>query len=208
MPFSQVEIVNGALTHCGEPSITSLNQETKSARVVKRNYDLVRKRVLSKYRWNFAKARAELAADATNPDFGFSYRHRLPSDFIQLVGIYDDVESQANYTSSRVAFKHEGDFLLSDTTPLQIVYVADIDDPSKYDASFAAVLEYYLATKIFYDLTKGTERYQALVQEREKAVKEARFNHAIENTPEIFEASDWLDSRYGNDYRFRNNNAV
>lgn len=208
--FSKVEICNGALSHCGEASITSLTQEGKAARILNRQYDLVRKRVISKYRWNFTKKRETLAADPTAPNSGFLYRHRHPSDMISLIGIADEAEDQSNYTSSSTIYKNEGGFILSDTTPLPIVYTADIEDTSQFDPSFVAVLEYYLATKIYYDLTKGTERYSALVQEREKAVKEARFAHAIENTPEIIMASDWLDSRFydGGHNRFRDNNSV
>lgn len=208
--FSKVEICNGALSHCGEASITSLTQEGKAARILNRQYDLVRKRVISKYRWNFTKTRVSLAADPTAPDSGFLYRHRHPSDLISLIGIADDAEDQRNYTSSSVVFKNEAGFILSDTTPLSIIYTADITDTSQFDAAFVAVLEYYLATKIYYDLTKGAERYTTLVQEREKAVKEARFAHAMENTPEIIMASDWMDSRFydGGYNRFRDNNSV
>ena len=208
--FSKVEICNGALSHCGEASITSLTQEGKAARILNRQYDLVRKRVISKYRWNFTKKRELLAADPAAPASGFLFRHRHPSDMISLIGIADEAEDQSNYTSSSTIYKNEGGFILSDTTPLPIVYTADIEDTSQFDPSFVAVLEYYLATKIYYDLTKGVERYSALVQEREKAVKEARFAHAIENTPEIIMASDWMDSRFydGGYNRFRDNNSV
>jgi len=196
MSFSQVEIANGALTHCGEPSVTSLNQEGKAARLLKRNYDLVLKRVLTKYRWNFAKRRAELAADPTAPEFGFTHKHQVPSDFLQLIGLYDGQESQRNYSSSDTVYKVEGQYILCDMTPLKIFYIANITDPSQYDPAFVAVLEYYLATKIFYDLTKGTDRYTALVRERELAVREAKFSNAIQNTPEVVVASDWIDSRF------------
>jgi len=203
LSFSQVEIANGALTHCGEPSITSLDQDGKAARLLKRNYALVLKRVLTKYRWNFATKRAELAADPTAPEFGFAYRHRVPSDFLQLIGLYDGTGSQRNYTDTDTIFKLEGNYVLCDTTPVKIFYTANITDTSQYDPAFVAVLEYYLATKIFYDLTKGADRYSALVQEREKAVKEAKFSNAIQNTPEIIQASDWIDSRFSNGSYYR-----
>jgi hypothetical protein len=44
--FSKIEIANGALSHCGEASISSLTQEGKAARILNRQYDLVRKRVI------------------------------------------------------------------------------------------------------------------------------------------------------------------
>jgi hypothetical protein len=196
MAFSKIDIANGALALCGETSITSLSQDGKSARIVNRSYDLVRKRVLMKYRWNFAKARTTIAADPTAPDSGFLHRHRIPNDFLFLIGLYDDEEDQRNYTSSTIVYKLEGQFILCDSTPLKIVYGQDVTDTSQYDPMFATVLTHYLATHIFYDLTKGVDRYQALVGEREQAVKEAKFAHAIQNTPEILTSSTWVDSRY------------
>lgn len=201
--FSQIDICNGALAHCGEASITSINQETKSARILKRQYDLTRKRLLSRYRWNFAKKRAILAADPSAPLSGFSFKYRTPSDLINLIGVLDGSGGdQRNYTGADIVYKSEGNFILSNANPLSIVYIADVEDTSQFDASFSACLEYFLATKIYYDLTKGTDRYNALVQEREKSLKEARLAHAFENTPEIITASDWVDSRDGYGYGY------
>lgn len=197
MSYSKLDICNSALTHCGETTITSPDQPGKPAAVLNRNYDFVRKRVLAQYRWNFAKGRATLAADPTAPDSGFLYRYRQPSDFLFLIGLYDDEEDQRNYTSSSIVYKSEGGFILTDEpAPLKIVYCRDVTDTSQFDPQFANVFAYFLATHIYYSLTKGVDRYNSLVGEREKAVKEAKFNHSIQNTSEILQSSTWVDSRY------------
>lgn len=203
MSFSKIEICNGALALCGETSITSLSQEGKPARVLARNYDIVRKKTLTRYRWNFAKKRVELAADPSAPPFGFTYKYQVPNDLIQLIGLYDRQEPQRNYTSADEPYKREGPYILSDVTPLKIFYIADITDTSQYDPSFATVFEYALAIKIYYDLTKGTDRYESLKRDMAQAVREARFANAIENTPEVITASDWIDSRFQDNYPYR-----
>ncbi|MGD9724408.1 MAG: hypothetical protein AB7U76_24480 [Pirellulales bacterium] len=205
---AKIDIYNGALAHCGEPSITSLNQDNKGARLLNREYDKVRMSTLGRYRWNFAKKRASVAADPDAPAFGFNFRYRRPNDLLYLIGLGDERETQRNYTSSDQIYKMEGDFILTDQqAPLQIAYIENVTETGRFDPHFVTVFEYFLATQIFYALTKGTDRYQALVRERVNAIKEAKFAHAIENTPEIVMASDWLDARfqdggfYGSNFR-------
>jgi hypothetical protein len=201
---SQIQICNVALTHCGEPSITSLNEDGKAARVLKRVYDVVLDQALTDYRWYFAIERAELAADPTAPLFGFTNRFTVPSDLLQLIGIGDDQnESKRNYTASETIFKREGNYILADDAPLKIVYVKRVTDPGMYSPEFVKYLSYLLATTIFYDLTKGADRYTALVQGREQAAKQAKFKGAIQNTPEVIVASDWIDSRFSDNYPYR-----
>ena len=201
---SQIQICNIALVHCGEATITSLNEDGKAARVLKRVYDVVLDQALTDYRWYFAIERAELAADPTAPLFGFTYRFTVPSDMVQLIGIGDDQnESKRNYTASETIFKREGNYILADSAPLKIVYVKRVTDPGMYSPEFVKYLSYLLATTIFYDLTKGADRYTALVQGREQAAKQAKFKGAIQNTPEVIVASDWIDSRFSDNYPYR-----
>lgn len=200
---SQIQICNLALVHCGEATITSLNEDGKAARVLKRVYDMVLDQALTDYRWYFAVARAELAADPTAPEFGFAHRFQVPSDLVQLIGLFDSQEASRNYTSAKAAFKREGQYILADDAPLKIYYVKRVTDPGQYPPEFVKYLGYLLATTIFYDMTKGADRYTALVQGREQAAKQAKFKGAIQNTPEVISASEWIDSRFQSNYPFR-----
>lgn len=200
---SQIQICNLALVHCGEATITSLNEDNKAARVLNRVYDMVRDQALTDYRWNFAIARAELAADPTPPAFGFQNRFTVPSDLLQLIGLFDSQESNRNYTSAETIFKREGAYILTDDAPCRIIYVKRITDTGMYPPEFVKYMGYLLATTIFYDMTKGADRYTALVQGREQAAKQAKFKGAIQNTPEVIVASEWIDSRFSDNYPLR-----
>lgn len=200
---SQIQICNAALIHCGEATITSINESGKGARILKRVYDNVLDQALTDYRWNFAIERRELAADPTAPAFGFTYRFTVPEDMLQLVGVYDSQESNRNYTASEAVYKREGAYIMADDSPLKIIYVKRVTDPGQYSPEFVKYFSYLLATTIFYDLTKGAERYNALVQGREQAAKQAKFKGAIQNTPEVIVASQWIDSRFSDNYPYR-----
>lgn len=193
---SKIEIINRALVKVGQNRISSLDENSKSATSVRTVYDQVRDTLMQTYTWNFTKIRAQLAADTAAPMFGFQYRYRLPANTLRIVGIGDSQEPNRNYTSSLIAFKHEDDFIYTDAAaPLSVVLTQKVEEAGKYPPDFANLLSLDIALDIFYDVTKGTERYAAIRQDRELALRRAKMNHAIENSPEVLTASEWIDSR-------------
>lgn len=201
---SQVEIVNNALVEIGEATITSIDQNTRAARAAKRVWDNVRREMITRYRWNFAKKRAVLAPDTATPAFGYTNQFTVPTDFLQLIGVYDSVEDQRQLTTSRQAYAMEGNKILWDGTALYIFYVANITDTGQFDPLFESALVYKLALRLAYDLSTGDGRTDTLQAFFSEAIKTAKFSNAIQNTPEVIQASEWVDSRaYDNQGPFR-----
>lgn len=194
---SKIEIVNRALVKIGQNRISSLDENSKGATTVRTVYDQVRDTLMQSYVWNFSKLRIQLAADTAAPLFGFQYRYRLPANTLRVLGLGDDTEPQRNYTSSLHAFKHEDEFIYTDVAaPLDLVITQKVEDTGKYPPDFCNLLALDIALDIFYDVTKGTERYNTIRQDRAMALRNAKMNHAIENSPEVMIASEWIDSRY------------
>lgn len=193
---SQVEIVNNALVEIGEATITSIDQGTRAARAAKRVWHNIRREMLRRYRWNFAKKRATLAPDATAPAFGYTYAFTVPSDFLAMIGIYDGNEDLRNYTATGQPYNMEGRTILYNEATLYLTYIADITDTSQFDSLFESALVYKLALRLAYDLSTGTGRADSLQGFFTEAIKAAKFSNAIENAPEVFIASQWIDSRF------------
>ena len=84
MATSEVEICNRALQKIGAKRITSLTQDAPNARACNVAYFVLRDMELRNHPWNFSIKRAELAADATPPDWGRQNSFTLPSDFLCL----------------------------------------------------------------------------------------------------------------------------
>ncbi len=198
MAGSEVEIVNSALIKIGESAIASLDAIQKAARVSKRQYPLMRRKLLRRARWNFAMKRQSLAPESTVPKFGFDNRFMLPSDALRVVGLFDENELQQNYTSNRDPWKVEGRFIYADGSELKIFYLADITDTAQFDPQFDECLAWLLASELAFDLTSGIQYANFAKEGFKDAFKEARLSDAIEGTPEFIEASEWVDSRVGN----------
>lgn len=194
---SKLDIINRALVKVGQARISSIDENSKGATTIRTVYDQVRDTLMQSYVWNFAKVRVQLAADPAAPLFGFQRRYRLPPETLRVLGLADDTEPTRNYSSSRNAFKHEGEFVYTDVgAPLNLFITQRIEEAGMYPPDFANVLALDIALDIFYDVTKGTDRYNTIRQDRAMAMRNAKLNHAIENSPEVTVASEWVDSRF------------
>lgn len=207
MAASQTEIVNLALQKCAEPKIENLDQDVKSAREATTAWNPMRKAAIQMYRWNFAKRRKELAASATAPAFGFQYQFPVPNNFLQLIGIFDDNQYQQNYTGGQIPYVTEGTgsqkIILADESPLLINYLEDVTDTSQFDPLFDQVLACHLAMQLAYPLGTSLDRLPQIERELDYWLKRAKLANAIENTPELYQASTWVDSRYAGDNQLR-----
>lgn len=212
MSASQVEIVNAALQKCAEPKIENMSQDVKAAREARTAWDMTRRSTIQLYRWNFAKRRAELAASSTVPTFGYQYQMPVPTGFLQLIGVYDDSQYQQNYTGGQIPYVTEGTdsqkIILSDTTPLYITYVKDITDTAQFDPLFDQVLACHLAMQLSYPLGTSLDRIPQIERELDFWTRKAKLANAIENTPEVYQASTWTDARFEGDSYLRRGPVV
>src|SRR4051812_44976933 len=101
MATSDVSICNLALQKLGATRIAALTDNSRNARAVAACYEQMRDRELRANPWNFAKARAQLAAAGTAPAFDYNNAFPLPTDFLRLilpqqVGLDWRMESQDN----------------------------------------------------------------------------------------------------------------
>lgn len=212
MTASKVEIGNLALQKCGEIKIDNLDQDVKAARELITAWDMTRRSVLTMYNWNFAKRRARLAASSTSPLMGFNYQMPVPDKFLKLIGIYDDSDYQQNYTGTTIPYVTEATdsqrVILCDTSPLYITYVKDITDTAQFDPLFDQVMACHLALALAYPLSTSLDRIPQIEKELVTWENRAKLANAIQNAPEIYQASTWVDSRFQGDSLLRQGPVV
>ena len=187
---SVVDICNRALQKLGAERIISLTQDSVSARACNLAYTQVRDAELRAHTWNFAIKRAEIAADATAPVYGYSYAYTLPADCLRLL----KNDHQENYYSNN--WKVEGRKIITDeSAPLPIRYVARITDSTEYDALFVEALSSKLAYELCEELTQSNTKKQSAADDYKLAIREARKINAFENVPAEQETDTWLTVR-------------
>lgn len=196
MPSSAVQIANRALTKLGDQRILALTDVNNAARTLNSMFEQVRDAELRRHRWKFALARTQLTADATAPDWGFSYAYELPSDFLGMVQVGEFYIRP--YTKDVGPWQREGTKLLTDLQPqLKFRYIKRVDNPGLFDPLFVEAFACKLAFESCEALTQSATKKSSLSDEYKFALNEALRCDAIEATPDELPWGSWLDSREG-----------
>lgn len=196
---SKTDIANRALTKLGDDRITDLLDDTERARTLNSMYDNVRDAELRAHVWNFAVRRASLPRLATVPAFGYGYEYQIPSESLRLiqVGEWWNWWGLEDYVSGSTAeFQVEGRKILTDyNAPLQIRYIARVDDPGLYDSMFIESFACRLALESCERITQSNTKMQSIQQQYDASIKAAYRIDAIENPPQQLPDESWILSR-------------
>jgi len=174
---SKVEICNLALSHIDEGSTVAdidTNPQTTAELECQKWYDTVRRGLLRKYVWNFARKRRTVTRSGT-PEFGFADEYTLPNDFIRLLA-FGNSGDYYNWYQYRHKYQIERKKILLDNsaaTSLNLIYINDNLLVSEYDALFVETLALKLAYKMAYRFTTKKSVVERVAKELEQKEQEA-----------------------------------
>jgi hypothetical protein len=189
--ISDVSITSSALRRLGDDPITSLSDDSDRARLMNALLPTVLDAVLRAHRWNFAIARASLAAQAAAPAWGYDYGYTLPNNPYCLRLLTTEA-----YDEDKTPFVVEGRTILTDAAaPLNVLFIARITDPTLYDAMFVEALIARLAAEAAYPVTGSKQAAETQFQLYQLKVREAMAYDGLEGTPEELESNDLIDIR-------------
>jgi hypothetical protein len=189
MAVSKVSIANRGLQLLGAKRIESLDQNHPNAKSMSAAYDAVRDAELRRFRWNFSIRRASIAADGSQTEWGKWNRYVVPNDFLML--IRDDESGVA--PDWRIEGSDVGTVIITaDASPLQIRYVAMLDDPNLYDALFRESFAASLAKATCYEITQSTAKLQNVGAAYDAAIAEATRIGSIEEPAQEFPEDSWI----------------
>jgi hypothetical protein len=182
---SEVQIINRGLRKLGQGRITDRSENVKNARVMDDLFDTVRDFLLSIHPWNFAEARASLAASEEAPPFGFKYKFLLPADFLLL-----------NEVVTTLKYKREGEYILSDSSgPLNIIYTRRISDSTKFSPQFVELMATYLGIEGSESIDNSTSTKNSLKDDFQWMFSQVKKFNGFEDDIEELPESDFILSR-------------
>jgi hypothetical protein len=186
--WTVTQIANLALTKLGPGSgyLSDLASDTTIAgQALNRVYEMVRDELVESHPWNFAVKRVSLAADVATPAWGYDFQYTLPADCLRFLSV----------EGSKVDYQNEVDKILCDEQgPLNIRYISQVTDTSKFSPTFVAALSARWAFEISgiveSNVTPGQlwEMYERLLGQAKRADAQA-------NPAEEMPDGDWLNSR-------------
>jgi hypothetical protein len=192
--LSKESICNLALSRLGSyGGVTDIDNPKLPAEIAcAKWWDVVRRYALKELAPNFALDRSNIAADATAPAFGYSYRYRKPASCLKVLGFGEIRDKKNNFTV-------EGEYILTDDASgeaLQLRFVTDIEDVSKwypeFITEFSFILGYYVNMEITQDLGKQSSLEQLLPLKK----AEASALSGQENRPIRITESKFKKARY------------
>ena len=187
---SVVSIVNQALAKIGETVIVALTDDVKAARLANDTYEDHRDFVLDEHNWNFARARAQLAASSTEPVWGPDNAYPFPTDCIRPFLVNEENEFTGRW-------KVEGKTIVTNLgAPLDILYVSRVTDPNLMTPRFSEVLATYLAWQWVEAITGSDRKSEDLEVKYARTLATARSRDGREGTQEQLVSDEWITSRF------------
>lgn len=187
---SSTDICNRALQKLGAARINSLTDQSTNARACALAYDSCRQDLLREHPWNFAIQRAQLAADATPPAFGYANSFTLPTGWLRVLPP-DPVQN----FNDRDWVIEGGKLLTNDASPLDVRCVMDITDTTIMDIAFREALSAKLSMELCELLTQSNTKKQAALLDYKESISDARKVNAIEKVPQQSPWDTWLTER-------------
>lgn len=188
---SDAALCNRFLTRIGANQITSLEQESKEARILKANFDFLRDDVNTAHAWGFAIKRVELAQSATAPVYGAAYAYAIPDDLLGFITEYNELQG------IEAPYRIEGEYIVTNSTTVKIEYVARIEDLNQWSIlareAFIARLQAELAGTLTGQFNMNKNYYDLYLNKLSMA---GAYNGA-ESTPREFIVDTWLNARGG-----------
>ena len=182
---SEVDICNLALQRLGAKTISSLSDDSTAARECNRAYAHARDSELRAHPWSFARTRASLAADSTDPAFGYAKQYTLPSDYLRLLPTRDQQDFQIE----------GGKILTDDGAPLKVVYLKRVTDPNQFDQLFVDLLVARIARDLAEKITQSKIKIEIAQSLYEELRKEARRVNAFERPALEPPTDSWITAR-------------
>lgn len=198
MARDYVTVANLATGYIGDDDLISApDEQSKPARTVAAVWDEVRKFVLSKNEWTFARRGISLAArpaTAANPVIGYDYAFPLPVDYRRLIQIIEPIACRSRYlVAADAAGKRE--ILVNTAGPLVIRYIRDVEDPALWSDGFTEAFVFRLAWQICDRLSGDKARKRDAGDQFRMALRQAGGANAKEDPPRELDRGDWVRSR-------------
>lgn len=191
-------VANLAITLLKGNPVTSIeppDKGSKAAKLAAQWYDDARREALSETDWDFALKRVQVSASAA-PAFGWSASYQLPSDFIRIATIGDEDNP---LTSDD--FKVEGGFILcNEPSPINLRYVHDIEDVTKFTPKFLMAFAKKLSSYMSAALTGSLNMAAGLGELADEDMSNAKTLDAQQTPPKKVQRSRWAAAKVTGHY--------
>lgn len=160
--MSKVEIINRGLSaYLGERGITNLEAPDNRSKLLRLHYDPLRRSLLEKERWIFARGKVALAEVENDRSTIWEKKYAKPANTIEIHWVNDLVV--ANYHQSRgenpdAERENEGQYIYCNVDQAFCQFTKDVEDTSLMPQYFKEALSAMIAASVAMPITKSVDR--------------------------------------------------
>lgn len=188
--MTNTDIANMALASFGGGRITSLDDNSESARLISLNFDNCADTVLRAFPWNFAR-RIDLLGLTAETLGGWDYVYQYPPDCLNVLKIYSSGNTRLQTRDKFKIYTNGTTKLIAcDVEDAYIEYTMSVTDVNMYDQCFAKALSYLLAAEVCNAKTGNTSKSQEMLKKYNLTINNALTAGANENNVQ----EDWPTS--------------
>ena len=165
---TKLQLISNALILIGDLPITSLVGNSRAQTVANNLYDNIVQNELTKYRWGFARRKAQLSLTTEVPvGTEYSSVYQLPADMLVLIKLNPGINYQI--LGAKVYCNNTG--------ALYCDYIANVDE-QQWPVYFAKMIEYALGMDFAPSIRDSAASMELLANQYMNASRMARFTDA------------------------------
>ena len=199
--LSETGMANGALSHIGEPPITSLDDTTRAAaRYAKKFFAETRDDLLRERDWEFARTDCT-PAGVTCPNPHWAFRYTMPADCVNVlrIGDWDDSEDEPEWECPSTGDDVTVAIVL-DTNEVapHVYYTRRVVNPAQWDAGFRRLFKIALAIALNPLIGRDKSLTAGLINMLENKTGDAERRDAQQRSgQQISRSTSWVRARFG-----------
>ena len=174
--------MNRALVELGATPITSLEDDSPEAKVMKILYYGSRDAVLEEAEWTWATRRFLPAKSTSQPEWGWESEFPIPSDILRVTQVDRNGYIGAGMNRNPADHEVEGRKILCNEDVIYCKGIRRVDDEGIYSPLFAEAFEYKLATKACLPLTESNTKMQTMAGLYVDAIAKAKSRDGMQST--------------------------
>ena len=190
---ARIDVVNRALTWMGEQPITSLEDDSNNALIMKTNYNLSRDSLLELHEWSFAMFEWIPAEDTTPPLWNAAHKFRIPADLLRITTVEPNrvgggplyVYNDNRHTIGRrpqADYVVESGFIVTNEDAIVIRGIRKMEDEGSFSNLFCDALSARLAMDTCFAFTESAVKWNAMSALYQVKVKEAKTRDGLQGS--------------------------
>lgn len=185
---ARVDIANIALALLSSDSITTLEDDSRQAKVINTHYEAAKNATLEAYEWSFATKRFTPAKSSTDPDWGWSNAFPIPSDILRVTEVDLNLPpaGQSIFLDpmDRSPAPHvvENRIILTNDDPIYCTGIRKVEDEGIFSALFDHAFAAKLAMLSCYAITESNTKFKAMATLYGAMIGEAKTRDAQQST--------------------------